>query len=84
MLKELKQLEGTDLWHRFEKQCLEKPGQHILSLGQTGTGKTKKGFEINKWLLDRGETLCILDCGKPGEILPYACFGMPLNFISPA
>jgi hypothetical protein len=83
MRKELTALEGTQLWDHFEKQCLQKPGTHILSLGQTGTGKTIKGYRINKWLIDRGETLGVLDCGKPGEILPYASFGLPLNLITP-
>ena len=83
MVKESRSLEGTVLWRNFETQCLNKHGTHILSLGQTGTGKTVKGFRINKWLVDRGETLAVLDCGKPGEILPYGTFGLPLNLITP-
>ena len=83
MKKELRDLGSTELWQHFERQCLNKPGTHILDLGQTGTGKTKKGFRINKWLVERGETLAVLDCGKPGEILPYATFGLPFNLITP-
>jgi len=81
----LKQLEGTGLWQVFLHQCILSHGKHILNLGQTRTGKTTKKVTINRWLVERGgETLVILDCGKPGEILPYAHFGLPFNLIIPS
>lgn len=85
MKRKAKQLEGTALWAAFLHQCIMMHGFHILELGQTRTGKTNKKVTINRWLVERGgETIGILDCGKPGEVLLYANFGLPFNLIIPA
>ena len=85
MSEPLKMLKDTLIYNKFEREFFFTPGTHILGLGQTGTGKTRyKGIAINRWLMEKaGETLYIVDCGKPGEILPYANFGKPLNLIIP-
>jgi len=85
MKKPVKKLEGTALWGAFMHQCILAHGFHILELGQTRTGKTNKKVTINRWLVERGgETLGILDCGKPGEVLLYANYGLPFNLIIPS
>nr|WP_321352503.1 hypothetical protein [uncultured Methanoregula sp.] len=84
MQTEMINLEKTRLWHEVQKNLIYRRGAHILGLGQTDTGKTNKGMTVNHWLYESGETLGIMDCGKPGEVLPYATFGSPLNFIIPS
>jgi hypothetical protein len=69
---------------RFEREFLSKPGEHLIEVGITGSGKTQGLY----WILDGilknspGETIVWFDSGKRSEILTLAKM-RPLNIIIP-
>lgn len=69
---------------RFKAEFIQRPGEHLLNLGITGSGKTQDLI----WLLDAiisgapNETILWNDAGKSGELLLVGQFG-PLHIILP-
>jgi hypothetical protein len=69
---------------RFTREFLKKPGEHLIEIGITGSGKTQGLY----WILDgllhnsKDETIVWFDTGKSAEILTLATMG-PLNIIIP-
>ncbi len=59
---------------KFEKEFLKKPGEHLLEIGITGSGKTQGLYWIVDGLISRGkdEIVVWFDTGKAGEILTLA------------
>lgn len=70
---------------KFEREFLKKPGEHLMEIGITGSGKTQGLY----WILDgllknsKNETIVWFDSGKSSEILTLAKLGA-LNIILPA
>lgn len=64
-------------------QCLQKPGQHIIIGGTTGTGKSQTLFHIINKMREAApdEYLLIMDIGKSSEVLRLADFANLLFFI---
>lgn len=79
----------NDIWTRFEKEFLEKPGEHLIGIGITGSGKTQKAYWLARKLLEH-ETVAWFDTGKSygfgqfSEVAPLFTFGVPINIIIPA
>lgn len=74
----------------FDRQFLRSPGQHLIGVGITGSGKTQKAYWLLKKILDHGtETLVWFDTGKSyefgryEEFGPLFGFGVPINIITP-
>lgn len=69
---------------RFKKEFVQKPGEHLLNLGITGSGKTQDLY----WLLEAiitdapKETILWNDAGKSDELLVVGQFG-PLHILLP-
>lgn len=81
-------LADGDLWRLFERDFLRKPGEHLLILGITGSGKTQKAYYLLKQLI-KYETCVWFDTGKDydfdiSEIAPLFSFGIPIKIIAPA
>ena len=80
--------EEKKIYSLFERDFLKKPGEHLLGIGITGSGKTQKSYWFAKQLLPH-ETLVWFDCGKSSnfgrsaEIGPLFTFGVPVNIIIP-
>lgn len=66
--------------HRF----LEKPGEHLIEIGITGSGKTQGLYYLLNGILDYSpdETILWITCGKSAEELKLMQF-MPTNFLFP-
>ncbi len=69
---------------KFEKEFLKKPGEHLLEIGITGSGKTQTLYWLVDGLVNRGknETIVWFDTGKSSEFLTLAKF-KPLRLIIP-
>lgn len=69
---------------KFQREFLEKPGEHLMEIGITGSGKTQGLYWILDGLLHNGmdETIVWFDTGKSSEILTLARF-KALNVILP-
>lgn len=72
----------------FKTKFLQKPGEHLLGIGTTGSGKTHKAYWLLKQLMPYEK--CIwFDCGKSAqmgaepEIGPLFGMGYPVNIIIP-
>lgn len=66
--------------HRF----LRKPGEHLLEIGITGSGKTQGLYYLLNGILDysKDETILWITCGKSSEEMKLMQF-MPTNFLFP-
>lgn len=79
---------------KFLREFVWVKGRHLFIIGDTGSGKTQKGYWILDWLCRgnhkakgqnrRVETQVWISTGKSGEILPLLCMGMPVRVIIPA
>lgn len=76
---------------KFIKEFVWVKGSHLFIVGNTGSGKTQKGYFIMDWLC-RGtafnghpgpETQIWISTGKSNEILPLFCMGLPVRIIHP-
>ena len=68
---------------KFAKDFLKKPGEHLLEIGITGSGKTQGLYWILDGLIHNSkETIVWFDSGKSSEILTLAKF-KPLKLIIP-
>lgn len=80
--------EESQIWVEFENNFLKKPGEHLLGIGITGSGKTQKAYYFAKKLIPY-DTLIWFDTGKScnfgetAEIAPLFTFGIPVNIIIP-
>jgi len=63
---------------------LAKPGEHLIEIGITGSGKTQGLYYLLNGILDysKGETILWITCGKSSEELKLMQF-MPTNFLFP-
>jgi hypothetical protein len=73
----------TAAGQKFLYQFLFKKGEHLFIIGNTGSGKTQKGYAIVKWMTYIKETIVWLDTGKNQEILPLLTMGVPVRIICP-
>ena len=80
--------ELDQVYAAFKSKFLKKPGEHLLGIGTTGSGKTHKAYWLLKQLLPYEK--CIwFDCGKSAnmgaepEIGPLFNMGYPVNVIVP-
>lgn len=65
-------------------------GSHLFIVGNTGSGKTQKGYWVVNWLKtplngfhEKTETQIWISTGKSNEILPLFCMEMPVRIIHP-
>lgn len=70
---------------RFVNGFLKVPGQHLLEIGQTGTGKTNGLYYVVDGLVNYApqSTIVWIDTGKTSEFLTLAKF-RPLHLLIPA
>lgn len=70
---------------KFSHEFLEKPGEHLIEVGITGSGKTQFLYWIIDGLVHKspGEYIVWFDTGKSSELLTLAKF-KPLNIIIPS
>jgi len=70
---------------RFKYEFVKRPGEHLLNLGITGSGKTQDLIWILNALISDApeETILWNDAGKSNELLLVAQFG-PLHILLPA
>lgn len=73
----------TAAGQKFLYQFLFKKGEHLFIIGNTGSGKTQKGYAIAHWMTFVKETIIWLDTGKNQEIVPLLKLGMPVRIICP-
>lgn len=68
----------------IKNRFLKKPGEHLLEIGITGSGKTQGLYHLLNGILDysKGETILWITCGKSAEELKLMQF-MPVNYIYP-
>lgn len=61
-----------------------RPGEHLIEIGMTGSGKTQGLYHILNGLLDysKDETILWISCGKSAEELKLLQFGQ-CNFLHP-
>lgn len=66
------------------KWFLEKPGEHLIEVGITGSGKTQGLYYLLNGILDhnKAETILWITCGKSSEELKLMQF-MECNFLFP-
>jgi len=69
---------GYDFYSKF----LMVKGTHCLIVGNTGSGKTQKGYWMVSYLCEL-ETIVWIDAGKNNEILPLFYLGKPVRVICP-
>jgi hypothetical protein len=68
---------------RFEKEFLRKPGEHLLEVGITGSGKTQGLYWIVDGIVNVGEEAVVwFDIGKQNEIAVLSKF-RPLKIFHP-
>jgi hypothetical protein len=68
---------------KYLYQFLFKKGEHLFIIGNTGSGKTQKGYEICQDICTVNETVVWLDTGKNQEIVPLLKFPRPVRIICP-
>lgn len=82
IIGKLPMVSDHESWLSFERGFLRTPGEHLIGIGITGSGKTQKAYRFVRWLKDR-DTIVWFDSGKSGEILPLFDLGLPVNVIIP-
>jgi energy-coupling factor transporter ATP-binding protein EcfA2 len=76
--------EAANIMDNFARQCLGEPGQHVLIVGYTGSGKTTTMFWIYKAMgLYGKDTRVWIDSMKSEEALTLLTMG-PVRFLIPA
>lgn len=74
-----------DYWQNyFIEEFIKRPGQHLLELGRTGTGKTQFLYYVFDLLRNYApdESILWFDIGKGAEILTICHFFGPVNIIT--
>jgi energy-coupling factor transporter ATP-binding protein EcfA2 len=68
----------------IKNRFLSKPGEHLLEIGITGSGKTQGLYHLLNGILDysKEETILWITCGKSAEELKLMQF-MPVNYLFP-
>ncbi len=68
----------------MRNRFLKKPGEHLIEIGITGSGKTQGLYHILNGIIDfsKDETILWISCGKSAEELKLLQF-MPCNFLFP-
>jgi len=68
----------------IKKRFLKKPGEHLLEIGITGSGKTQGLYHLLNGILDfsKDETILWITCGKSAEELKLMQF-LPVNYLYP-
>ena len=68
----------------IKNRFLTKPGEHLLEIGITGSGKTQGLYHLLNGILDfsKGETILWITCGKSAEELKLMQF-MSVNYLYP-
>jgi len=67
---------------RFFDDFVCEKGYHAYIIGNTGSGKTQKGYWLASWLMHT-ETVIWISTGKNDEILPLLTLGKPVRIICP-
>jgi hypothetical protein len=67
---------------KFFDHFITEKGYHCFLVGNTGSGKTQKGYWLVNWLMHT-ETQIWTSTGKNNEILPLLCLGKPIRIIIP-
>jgi hypothetical protein len=76
----------TATGNKFLTEFVWQKGCHLFIVGNTGSGKTQKGYWVMDWLCrgkQRPETQVWISTGKSNEILPLFCMGLPVRIILP-
>jgi hypothetical protein len=68
---------------KFVKEFIWKHGTHCYVFGNTGSGKTQKGYWLVDWL-KHTENIIWISSGKSDEILPLFFLGKKVRVIIPA
>lgn len=71
-------MSGKKFWDHF----VVERGYHCFCFGNTGSGKTNRGYWLVNWLMHT-ETQIWTSTGKNNEILPLLCMGKPVRLIIP-
>lgn len=68
----------------IKNRFLSKPGEHLIEVGITGSGKTQGLYHLLNGILDfsKGETILWITCGKSAEELKLMQF-MSVNYLFP-
>lgn len=68
----------------IKNRFLSKPGEHLIEVGITGSGKTQGLYHVLNGILDfsKGETILWITCGKSAEELKLMQF-MSVNYLFP-
>lgn len=66
----------------FFDHFIAEKGYHLYIVGNTGSGKTQKGYWTLNWL-KYTETQIWISTGKNNEILPLLALGLPIRVIIP-
>lgn len=72
----------TSAGYDFYSKFLMVKGTHCLIVGNTGSGKTQKGYWMASYLCEL-ETIVWVDAGKNNEIIPLFYLGKPVRVICP-
>jgi len=67
---------------KFVKQFVQKHGNHLFIVGNTGSGKTQKAYFIMDWM-KHTENQIWISTAKSDEILPLLCMNKKVRIIIP-
>lgn len=73
---------ATGVGRKFQREYLGRKGNHTYIIGNTGSGKTWKGY----WLVDylcKAENIVWFSTGKSNEILPLFFMGCKVRIVIP-
>jgi hypothetical protein len=72
----------TAAGRKFYWEFIRRFGNHLYIVGNTGSGKTQKGYWAVNWLRHT-ENIIWISTGKSNEILPLLSMGMKVRIIVP-
>jgi hypothetical protein len=73
---------NTGIGVKFVNEFVFRHGDHLFIVGNTGSGKTQKGFFVLDWL-KHTENQIWISTAKSSEILPLFCQGKDVRIIIP-
>ena len=72
----------TGVGIKFLNEFVWRHGNHLFIVGNTGSGKTQKGYWVMDWL-KHTENQIWISTAKSSEILPLLCMGKKVRIIIP-